>query len=77
MTVGPLKGFLAHGELVTFDEQRVADGLDVQQVMVWRNTGLAERFDTPCYARFGSATHVVGFDRVADCAVDAAAADGG
>jgi hypothetical protein len=77
MTVGPLKGFLAHGELVTFDEQRVADGLDVQQVMVWRNTGLAERFDTPCYAQFGSATHVVGFDRVADCAVDAAAADGG
>ena len=72
--VAPIDGFGPRGDVVSFDEQRVSDDLDVQQVVVWRNTGLVERFDTPCYAQFGAATNVVGFERVAGCG---SAPDGG
>ncbi len=51
----------------SFDEQDLADSLDVRQVVVWRNTGVAERFNTDCYSLLDSSANLVSFERTDAC----------
>ncbi len=51
----------------SFEEQDLADSLDVRQVVVWRNTGVAERFNTDCYSLLDSSANLVSFERTDAC----------
>ena len=60
-------GYTAVGEVAVFDEHALADDVGATRVVVWRNTGLAERFITDCYAEIDRSDSVIVFDRVDSC----------
>ncbi len=60
-------GYTAAGEVAVFDEHALADDVGATRVVVWRNTGLAERFITDCYAEIDRSDSVIVFDRVDSC----------
>lgn len=60
-------GYAAAGEVAVFDEHALADDVGATRVVVWRNTGLAERFITDCYTEIDRSDSVIVVDRVESC----------
>lgn len=61
------RGLPAPGPTTTFDEVSIAGSWDLTDIVVWRNTGISDRFEGPCYRRLAGSDDLVVFHMTKGC----------
>ena len=71
LTWSGFDGLQTFGGVTSFDERTLGSSLALTEIVVWRNTGLVERFRTQCFEALDSSSSMVAFRIRPDCHVDA------
>ena len=71
LTWSGFDGLQTFGGVTSFDERTLSASLALTEIVVWRNTGLVERFRTQCFEALDSSSSMVAFRIRPDCHVDA------